>query len=110
MRYICGRMEIDYQYSAQIVYNNFPWATPTEKQKQIVEENARNVLNVRKQFPNETLAILYNPLTMPAALAKAHHELDKAVDKCYRSKPFSSEQERLTFLFELYEKLVATQK
>ena len=60
------------------------------------------MLDARAQFPNSSLADLYDPLTMPPALVKAHNALDKAVDKCYRSKPFASETERIEFLFELY--------
>jgi hypothetical protein len=105
MRYVCGRMKSDYQYSASIVYNNFPWAeTPTEKQKQAVEDAAQAVLNARAMFPNNTLADLYDPNTMPPVLIKAHQQLDKCVDECYRPKGFSSEMERIEFLFSLYGK------
>jgi hypothetical protein len=109
MRRVCGRLEIDYRYSAKIVYNNFPFPQDiSETNRKQVEAKAKNVLAIRKQFKNNTLADLYDPLTMPAALLNAHRELDKAVDKCYRSKNFSSEQERLTFLFERYEKLTSS--
>ena len=108
MRLVSGKMEISYQYSNSLVYNNFPWAEPTEKQIATVQEKAKAVLAVRKQFSTNTLAVLYDPLSMPPALAKAHRELDKAVDRCYRSKPFRDEQERLEFLFAMYEELIAT--
>ncbi len=108
MQYTCGRMKSDYSYSNTIVYNNYPWPeNPTEKQKQMVEQAAQKVLDVRAQFPNSSLADLYDPLTMPPALVKAHQELDKAVDQCYRSAPFASEAKRMEFLFELYEKYTA---
>jgi len=102
---ICGRLESRYRYSNDIVYNNFPWPeNPTDKQIKLVEEKAQIVLNTRKEFPNSSLADLYDPLTMPPALVKAHQELDKAVDLCYRAQPFPYETKRIEFLFELYEK------
>lgn len=105
VKYTCGRLKSDYRYSNSIVYNNFPWPeSPTDKQKQTVEEKAQQVLDVRKQFPGSSLADLYDPLTMPPALVKAHNELDKAVDQCYRSQPFASETKRIEYLFELYDK------
>ncbi|SFI14616.1 class I SAM-dependent DNA methyltransferase [Halpernia frigidisoli] len=108
MRTTCGRMKSDFQYSASIVYNNFPWPeNPTEKQIKSIEEKAQQVLDVRLNFPNSSLADLYNPLTMPPSLTKAHNELDKAVDLAYRSQPFLSEAKRMEFLFELYEKYTA---
>ncbi len=103
--YICGRMKSDYQYSANIVYNNYPWAEkPTKKKKEAVEKFAQEVLDVRLQFPESSLADLYDPLSMPQALVKAHQKLDKAVDLCYRSQPFKNEASRIKFLFELYDK------
>ena len=108
MRYTCGRMKSDYSYSNTIVYNNFPWPeTPTDKQKQAVEIAAEAVLDARLQFPESSLADLYDPNTMPPALVKAHQQLDKAVDNCYRSQPFTSEAKRIEYLFELYDKYTA---
>lgn len=105
----CGRMKSDYSYSNTIVYNNFPWPeNPTEKQKKGIEEKAQKVLDTRATFPQNSLADLYNPLTMPAMLVKAHQELDKAVDMAYRSQAFASDVKRLEFLFELYEKYTAS--
>ena len=109
MRRVCGRLESRYRYSAKIVYNNFPWPRPTETQLKKVEEAAQTVLNTRKIHSESTLADLYAIGFMPTDLAKAHRELDRAVDRCYRPKPFKSEQERLEFLFQLYEKLTAAQ-
>ncbi len=81
MRYVGGRMKSDYQYSAEIVYNNFPWPdAPSAKQKVAVETAADAVLAARKKFPSSTLADLYDPLTMPPALSRAHAELDRAVE------------------------------
>lgn len=91
-RTTCGRLKSDYRYSASIVYNNFPWAeSPSEKQKEAVEKAAQAVLDARSQFPDASLADLYDPNTMPAALVKAHQALDRAVDLCYRPQPFPNE-------------------
>ncbi len=108
VRVVTGRLESRFNYSGTIVYNNFPWAeTPTADQKQAVERAAQAVLDARAQFPSSSLADLYDPLSMPPTLVKAHQDLDRAVDKCYRQKAFSTEQERITFLFELYERYTA---
>lgn len=105
---VCGRLESRYRYSNEIVYNNYPWPeNPTEKQIKSIEEKAQNVLDVRASFSNSSLADLYNPLTMPPALVKAHNELDKAVDAAYSKQTFTSEAKRMEFLFELYEKYTA---
>lgn len=108
VKYVCGRLKSDYRYSASIVYNNFPFPeNPTDKQIKTIEEKAQNVLDTRAAFPANSLADLYDPLTMPPALVKAHNELDKAVDLAYRPQPFTSEAKRMEFLFELYEKYTA---
>ncbi len=105
MKSTCGRMKSDYQYSASIVYNNYPWPeNPSDKQTKAIETAAQKVLNTRAAFPNSSLADLYDPLTMPPALVKAHHELVKAVDLAYRPQAFTSEANRMVYLFELYEK------
>jgi hypothetical protein len=104
----CGRLKSDFRYSNEIVYNNYPWPeNPTEKQIKTIEEKAQTVLDVRASFPSSSLADLYNPLTMPPALVKAHNELDKAVDAAYSKQAFTSEAKRMEFLFELYEKYTA---
>ncbi len=108
IKQISGRMKSDISYSTGIVYNNYPWPdNPTEKQIESVEEKAQKVLDARAEFSESSLADLYNPLTMPPTLAKAHNELDKAVDLAYRPQPFISEAKRMEFLFELYEKYTA---
>jgi len=108
MANVGGRLESRFQYSASIVYNNYPWPeNPSEKQIKAIEIAAQTVLNSRAEFPKSSLADLYDPLTMPPALIKAHNELDKAVDLAYRSQPFTSEANRMEFLFELYEKYTA---
>ena len=104
----CGRLKSDLRYSKDIVYNNYPWPeNPTEKQMKLIEEKAQTVLDVRASFPNSSLADLYNPLTMPAELVKAHNELNKSVDAAYSRQIFSTEAKRMEFLFELYEKYTA---
>jgi hypothetical protein len=108
MKYTCGRLKSDYRYSNTIVYNNFPWPlSPTDRQKQAVEAAAQQVLDARAQFPDATLADLYDPNTMPPVLVKAHQALDKAVDQCYRPQPFTSETKRIEYLFELYDQYTA---
>lgn len=105
---VCGRLESRFRYSKDIVYNNYPWPeSPSDKQVKAVEVAAQKVLDVRLQFPNSSLADLYDPLTMPPALVKAHNELDKAVDVAYRPQAFTTEANRMVYLFELYEKYTA---
>jgi hypothetical protein len=105
IRSVSGRLESRYQYSAGIVYNNFPWPeSPSDKQKQAIETAAQAVLDARAQFPEASLADLYDPLTMPPVLLKAHQTLDKAVDTAYGRTNFKTEAERVAFLFELYQK------
>jgi len=105
---LCGRIKSDFRYSKDIVYNNFPWPeNPSEKQIKAIEAAAQKVLAARAAFPTSSLADLYDQLTMPPALVKAHQELDKAVDLCYRPQAFASEAKRMEFLFELYEKYTA---
>jgi len=105
MRTVCGRLKNDYRYSAGIVYNNFPWPeNPTSKQKQAIETAAQAVLDARAQFPDSSLADLYDPLTMPPVLLKAHQHLDKTVDAAYGKTNFQTEAQRVAFLFELYQK------
>lgn len=106
---ICGRLGNEIRYSKDIVYNNYPWPqNPTDKQIQAIEKAAQKVLDVRLQFPNSSLADLYDPLSMPPALVQAHNELDKAVDLAYRPQPFTSEANRMEYLFDLYEQYTAT--
>ncbi|MFZ4477151.1 MAG: type IIL restriction-modification enzyme MmeI, partial [Saprospiraceae bacterium] len=108
VRQVCGRLESRFRYSNTIVYNNYPFPlNSTNVQKQKVEAAAQAVLDVRAQYPNSSLADLYDPLTMPPDLVKAHQALDKAVDLCYRSQAFTSELNRIEFLFGLYEQYTA---
>lgn len=83
MRTVAGRLEMRYRYSAKIVYNNFPWCNPTEEQKKKIEKTAQSILDARALYPNSSLADLYDELTMPKELRKAHQENDKAVMEAY---------------------------
>lgn len=107
VRAVSGRLESRYQYSAGIVYNNFPWPNPTEKQKANIEAAAQAVLDVRARFPTSSFADLYDPIATPAELTRAHTALDNQVDAAYGSVKFSSEMERVAYLIGLYEKLAS---
>jgi hypothetical protein len=103
LRAVGGRMKSDLQFSSKLVYNNFPWPdNPTKAQRQKIEAAAQSVLDMRAKFPNASLADLYDRLTMPAAIVKAHQTLDAAVDAAYRRKGFKNDAERVAFLFVLY--------
>jgi len=110
VRYVCGRLESRYRYSNTIVYNNYPFPSDVpEKKKESMEVAVQTILVVRKIYKEKgnSLADLYDPSVMPPDLLKAHQNLDKLVDKCYRDAPFISEPKRIEFLFELYEKYTA---
>ena len=116
MRQTCGRLESRYSYSNTIVYNNYPWpgfaVEPlSDKQHHAIEYAAQCVLDSRAQFAGASLADLYDPLTMPAALLKAHHKLDAAVDAAYvpsgGKKTYTSDAERVAFLFDLYRRITS---
>ena len=107
-RAVCGRLESRYRYSAGIVYNNFPWPQGlTDKQQQAIEAAAQGVLEARTHCPDASLAALYDPLTMPPDLVKAHRKLDAAVDAAYARRKFSGDRDRLAFLFALYQQLLS---
>ena len=104
-RAVCGRLRTDYRYSKDVVYNNFPWTDATDEQKKNIETLAQAVLDARAQFPNSSLADLYDPLTMPSELLKAHQALDRAVMKLYKFKQDMSEPAIVAALMEMYQKL-----
>ena len=115
VKYVCGRIKSDYRYTNSIVYNNFPWPNLSSNQppahtgraKVAIETAAQAVLDVRAAFPDSSLADLYDPLSMPPALVKAHQKLDAAVDKAYElsggKKSYKNDAERVAWLFELYQ-------
>jgi len=116
MRYTCGRLKSDYSYSNTIVYNNYPWPgfageALSDKHRTAIEQAAQSVLDARAQFERSSLADLYDPLTMPPALHKAHQKLDTAVDAAYQpsggKKTYTTDAERVAFLFELYQRITS---
>ena len=100
-----GRLKTDYRYSAQLCYNTFPFPTISEAQKAELANLAQDILDLREEHFDMTLAEMYNPETMPGDLMAAHHRLDLAVERCYRPEPFTSDEERLECLFKLYVKM-----
>lgn len=111
-RTVCGRIKSDYRYSKDIVYNNFPWPTPTDQQRQRIEKTAQMILDARALYPDSSLADLYDPLTMPPELIKAHQQNDKAVMDAYGISPkddaFRNEAACVALLMLRYQEL--TQK
>lgn len=106
VRTVAGRLKSDYSYSPA-VYNNFPWPTPTDKQRAAIEAAAQAVLDARAAHPDSSLADLYDPLTMPPDLVKAHQKLDAAVDASYGYKGGSTDAARVAFLFGLYQQITS---
>lgn len=105
---VTGRLKSDYQYSVKLVYNNFPWPVDmADDRREAVEAAAQEVLDARDRYPACTLADLYDPDTMPADLLRAHRALDRAVERCYRARAFTSDRERLEWLFALYNRITA---
>jgi hypothetical protein len=105
-----GALETRIRYSSAITYNNFPLPKLTEKQIETITTHVYNVLEEREKHSEKTMAELYDPDKMPNGLREAHHHLDLAVERCYRSKPFTSDEERLEYLFKLYEDMTAKEK
>lgn len=111
MRTVCGRLKSDYRYSKDIVYNNFPWPNPTEEQKAKIERTAQAILDARALYPDSSLADLYDELTMPPELRKAHQNNDRAVMQAY-GMPVrgTTESSCVATLMEMYQKLVEEEK
>ena len=105
VRVVAGRLEMRYRYANGLVYNNFPWPTPTEEQKRKIERTAQGILDARVLYPNSSLADLYDDLTMPIELRKAHQENDKAVLEAYGLPKNTSESAIVAHLFKLYQQL-----
>lgn len=106
MKAVGGKLKTDYRYSSTLVYNTFPFPDISQKQKDTITELVFNILDEREKHSEKTLAQLYDPDKMPTGLREAHHVLDMAIEKCYRAKPFESDEERLEYLFKMYEKMV----
>lgn len=112
VKYVCGRIKSDYRYSNTVVYNNFPWPVDaTESHRDVITKAAQGVLDARALYPESTLADLYDPLSMPLVLVKAHQTLDKAVDAAYvpsgGKRSWATEAGRVAFLFEQYQRLTS---
>ncbi len=107
MRAVCGRLEMRYSYSNTIVYNNFPWPTPTDEQKQRIEQTAQAILDARALYPDSSLADLYDELTMPVELRRAHQDNDRAVMQAYGFPVKSSftESQCVAELFKMYQEI-----
>lgn len=111
MRTVCGRIKSDYRYSGSLVYNTFPWPDPTEEQKAKIEQTAQGILDARALYPDSSLADLYDPLTMPPELRKAHQANDIAVMKAY-GMPIKETDEAacVAWLMRLYQQKMNTVK
>lgn len=111
MRTVCGRLKSDYRYSNTIVYNNFPWPSPTEEQKAKIEQTAQAILDARALYPDSSLADLYDELTMPAELRKAHQDNDRAVMQAYGfNVKTMTESQCVAELFKMYQELNETHR
>ena len=110
MRTVGGRLKSDYRYSATLVYNTFPWPEVTDVQRKQIESLAEEVLMVRENYPDKSLAYLYDPDTMPDDLKVAHKSLDETVEQLYRRTPFRDASERLEHLFAHYEKQIEQER
>ena len=106
MRAVCGRLEMRYRYSKDIVYNNFPWPTPSGAQRAAIEQTAQMILDVRALYPDSSLADLYDETAMPAELRKAHQQNDKAVMRAYGfDVKTTTETSCVAELMRMYQKL-----
>ena len=105
VRAVGGKLEERIRYSATLCYNTFPFPKTTKEQKERLTELAEEVLLTRENHTEMTLGEMYNPETMPDDLKQAHQALDIAVEQCYRPEPFTSDDERLEYLFKLYERM-----
>ncbi len=106
IRAVCGSLETRIRYSSVLGYNTFPFPNITESQKKELEKHVYRILEEREKHSEKTLAQLYDPDKMPDGLREAHHQNDLAIERIYRSKPFSSDEERLEYLFKLYEEMI----
>ena len=106
-RAVCGRIKSDYRYSKDVVYNNFPWPTPTAEQKGKIEQTAQAILDARALYPDSSLADLYDETTMPPELRKAHQQNDRAVMMAYGfSVKDMTESKCVAELMRMYQKLI----
>jgi type II restriction/modification system DNA methylase subunit YeeA len=106
VRAVGGSLETRIRYSATLCYNTFPFPKLNDSQKHELETLAQTILDIRDQHFDMTLGEMYNPESMPGELKEAHHDLDLAVERCYRQEPFTTDEERLEYLFKLYVKMI----
>ena len=106
MRAVCGRLKSDYRYSKDVVYNNFPWPSPTAWQKEKIEQRAQAILDARALYPDSSLADLYDPTLMPKLLLQAHSQNDRAVMAAYGFSTKMTESECVAELFKRYAEMV----
>jgi len=107
---IAGKLENRIRYTSAVCYNTFPFPSISQSQIQEIERNVYQIIEEREKHSEKTLAQLYDPDKMPVDLREAHHQNDLAVERCYRSKPFESDEERLEYLFKLYEQMIAEER
>ena len=110
LRAVAGRLKSDYRYSTALCYNTFPFPNINDNSKSELGNYVFQILNERENHSEKTLAQLYDPDKMPERLREAHHQLDLAVERCYRSRPFENDEERLEYLFKLYEQMIEEEK
>ena len=110
VRTVSGKLKSDYRYSSVLCYNTFPFPPISDGRKEELTTHTFRILEEREKHPEKTLAQLYDPDKMPDELREAHRLNDLAVERCYRSKPFDSDEERLEYLFKLYEKMIQEEK
>lgn len=106
---VCVRLELRISYSNTLGWNTFPFPDISDSQKEALEEHVFAVLDERELHPEKTLTDLYDPDKMPEGLAQTHHQMDLAIERCYRKKPFKDDTERLTHLFQLYQKMIVSE-
>lgn len=107
---VCGSLESRIRYSSQLGYNTFPFSQISSQRKQEITQCVFRILAEREKHPEKTLAQLYDPDKMPDGLREAHKANDEVIERCYRSKPFENDEERLEYLFKLYEKMIEEEK
>ena len=105
MRTVAGRLKSDYRYSGAVVYNNFPWPSPTPEQKHRIEQTAQGILDARSLYPDSSLADLYDEMAMPPELRKAHRANDAAVLEAYGFPKDATESDIVARLFKMYQEL-----
>jgi type I restriction-modification system DNA methylase subunit len=110
LRTVGGKLEERIRYSKDVVYNNFPFPPISTQRKNEITQSVFRILEEREKYSDKTLAELYDPIKMPDGLREAHLQNDIIIEKCYRSTPFNSDEERLEYLFKLYEKMIAEEQ